>query len=376
MNSRIEHPKTEIAAYYFPAWHQCPRNDQWKGVGFTEWDLVKAARPRFPGHRQPLVPQWGYIDESDPAVMQNACDVAAAHGIDAFIIDWYWYDNAPFLNGAIDRSYLALKHPKTKFSIMWANHTWRDVFPADGVFPQKHFAWAQVTPDEFVRISDDWIVRYLSHPAYWRINGAAYVSFFAFDQFVEWMGGVLATKNVLNNFRARARKAGAGELHLNVPGAGQVSLDADTGRLEEMGLDSYTDYNWSRDLPRNMGLRVPYAAWRAVGQAGWDKTLARMPLPFAPNVSMGWDSSARVAQDIDYVVSDWPILPIVVDNSPREFGESVSDALRFVAEHERCAPYITINAWNEWTEGSYLEPDTDFGLQYLEAIKAAVNAIR
>jgi hypothetical protein len=30
---------------------------------------------------------------------------------------------------------------------------------------------------------------------------------------------------------------------------------------------------------------------------------------------------------------------------------------------------LTINSWNEWTEGSYIEPDTKNGTQYLEAIR-------
>jgi len=30
---------------------------------------------------------------------------------------------------------------------------------------------------------------------------------------------------------------------------------------------------------------------------------------------------------------------------------------------------ITIYAWNEWTEGGYLEPDTVHGMGYLEAIR-------
>ena len=62
--------KITVAAYYFPNYHtDDPRNIINKGPGWSEWELVKAARPRFPGHHQPNVPAWGYTDEKDPEVM-------------------------------------------------------------------------------------------------------------------------------------------------------------------------------------------------------------------------------------------------------------------------------------------------------------------
>jgi len=91
----------QVAAFYFPQYHRDPQNDTWHGNGWTEWELVRAATPRFPGHQQPKVPLWGHEDEDDPAVMARKIDAAADYGVDAFIFDWYWYNGAPFLNAAI-----------------------------------------------------------------------------------------------------------------------------------------------------------------------------------------------------------------------------------------------------------------------------------
>src|SRR5262245_42785596 len=90
--------RPQIAVYYFPNYHPTDlRNNRLKGAGWAEWELVKAAKPRFAGHDQPKVPLWDYTDESDPKVMAKKIAAAADNGVDAFIFDWYYYDDGPFL---------------------------------------------------------------------------------------------------------------------------------------------------------------------------------------------------------------------------------------------------------------------------------------
>src|SRR5512135_1016411 len=71
-------PGYTVACYYFPNYHVDPRNEKQHGPGWTEWELVKRAEPRFEGHHQPNVPLWGYTDEADPAVMAKKIDAAAS----------------------------------------------------------------------------------------------------------------------------------------------------------------------------------------------------------------------------------------------------------------------------------------------------------
>ena len=118
-----------VAVYYFGNYHpRDPRNEAQKGRGWTEWELVKSAKPRFPGHQQPKVPLWGYEDESDPKVMERKIAAAADHGIDVFLFDWYHYNDGPFLDRPLDRGFLgAANCDRLKFALMWANHDWIEI---------------------------------------------------------------------------------------------------------------------------------------------------------------------------------------------------------------------------------------------------------
>lgn len=45
--------KYKIFPFYFPQFYSTQENDEWWGKGFTDWELVKAAKPIHPTQNQP-----------------------------------------------------------------------------------------------------------------------------------------------------------------------------------------------------------------------------------------------------------------------------------------------------------------------------------
>lgn len=92
-------------------------------------------------------------------------------------------------------------------------------------------------------------------------------------------------------------------------------------------------------------------------------------LPYYPNVTMGWDSSPRTIQTDVFEDLGYPFFPVYMDNTPEEFKKALIDMKAYLDTVPEGCKMGTINAWNEWTEGSYIEPDTVHGMKYLEAIR-------
>ena len=373
-------PLPEIGVYYFPQYHPDPRNDRWHGHGWTEWDLVRRAEPRFPGHLQPKVPAWGYYDESDPQAAARTISAASSHGIDFFIFDWYYYDDGPFLNGCLDRGFLnASGNQDLRFALMWANHPWRNIFPAKRFQEQTLLVPGAMSPRSFALATDHVIDRYLRLANYYRIAERAYFSFFDVVTLIDGLGGLAEAAAELARFRERAAAGGAGELHLNgvlwgMPGeaerAGrpeQVSVTAEV--VTRLGFDSVTSYNWMQYVPM-ADLATEYGPYSEAAAAGWKRFAGGYPVPYLPNVSMGWDSSPRTVQSDEFAPLGYPYTQVLVGNTPEHFARAVGWCREFV-QSGATAPVFTINAWNEWTEGSYLEPDETTGMAYLEAVASS-----
>ncbi|MDO5580137.1 MAG: glycoside hydrolase family 99-like domain-containing protein [Planctomycetia bacterium] len=364
----------EIGAYYFPNYHVDARNEKQHGKNWTEWTLVEKAVPRFPGHKQPHLPLWGTCDEADPKIMEMKIDAAADYGLTYWIFDWYYYNDGPFLQRGLEEGYLKAKNNhRIKFCTMWANHDWVDIHPWKRGTPRTLLYPGAVSPETFEKIIDVHL-SYFKHPSYFCIDGKPYFSVYDLSKFLESFGGIEQTRKAVNHFRDRVKAAGFPDLHLNAVVWGRPVLPVEkvpldpVAILDGVGFDSTTSYVWIHHvgLPKR---ETPYDQVRKAYFDHWDKALKTYKRPYYPNVSAGWDSSPRTVATDEFGNWGYPYTNIITGNTPAAFEE----ALRLTKEKMDRLPnnprILNINSWNEWTEGSYLEPDRETKFDRLRAIR-------
>lgn len=369
--------KITVAAYYFPNYHTGdPRNDLNMGKDWAEWELVKAAQPRFPGHQQPKVPVWGYVDEKDPKVMAKKIDAAVEHGINCFIFDWYMYEDGPFLNRCIDEGFLKAKNTETiKFALMWANHDWVNIHPYTRGAEQKLLYPGKVSPKRFEEIGDFIISEYFIKPNYWKIDGKAYFSIYDVTKFVESFGSLEATKSAMERLNEKAIKAGLKGVHWNMVAWGNPILPVENAPantpelIRVLGFNSATSYVWIHhtQLPET---QTDYNWVRDRYFEHWEKAKTEYGVPYFPNVTMGWDPTPRCDLKSEWANVGYPFMNTIGNNTSANFKIALQMTKDKLLSDPNGPRILNINCWNEWTEGSYLEPDTINGMKYLEAVKS------
>ena len=359
----------DIAAYVWPAYTgDEPRARIFWPEGIGEWQSVKNAVKKFPEHSWPRRPLWGYQNEADPYVMEGEIAAAADHGVNVFIYDWYWYDRRPFLENCLNEGYLKAKNrDRMKFYLMWANHDAGYCWDIRNSQDLDTVVWGgAVDRREFETIATRLIETYFGHPCYYRIDGKPVFMIYDLANLMKGLGGAEATKAALDWFRAQAEKAGLPGLHLQLTAWGEQNFNlsgVDGGKTATgpeisklLGFDSLTHYQFCHftDIDRD------YAEILGDVRKEWRKLGESFAIPYFPHVSIGWDNNPRFKE----------FRPgIVRNNSPADFAQALAMAKAYADAHPGQAPLITINSWNEWTETSYLQPDSLNGYGYLEAVR-------
>jgi hypothetical protein len=364
----------DVAAYVWPAYHDEPRARLFFPDEMGEWERVIDASPKFEGHRQPRKPRWGYVNEADPRVMEMKIDAAADYGVNTFIYDWYWYDDRPFLEEALNEGYLqARNNDRVGFYLMWANHDATTLWDIRNSHDQQVVWEAGVDRAEFENLCERVIDRYFGRSSYHRIDGKPVFAIYDLPTLVGGLGGAEETRAALDWFRERAADAGHDGLHLQAILRKEFSTDV-TGIpgdsdhvqqdvIDKLGFDSLTHYQWCH-------LATPkgeYSDWGEQAMEEWERIDEQYSAPYFPHVSIGWDNNPRFEGEKENVITG---------NEPEEFERFLAEAREFVDDHPDQPPLVTINSWNEWSESSYLEPDERYGYAYLEAVQDAFEKSR
>ena len=352
------HTDIKALAFYLPQFHAVKENDEWWGKGFTEWTNTRQAEPRFPGHYQPREPHddIGYYDLSDIEVMRQQASLARKHGIYGFCFYYYWFSGNRLLEKPVD---LLLRHPEIdiNFCLCWANENWTrtwDGLHKDVLMDQKHLA------DDAVNFIRDLQI-YLEDSRYIRANGKPVIMIYKPDI-------IPNVEDVVKTWRQWWRDNTGGELEIwcNRTNFADTACKAFSGFIDAVVEFPPHVVPYEVDQTKmafdTTGHFYDYRSLISDITHGTERT-ETPTTSFYRSVMLGWDNSARRKDG-------WSVW----------YGfslESYYHWLRHVISYTRRSfpldrRYVFINAWNEWAEGTYLEPDRKYGYASINTTSRAL----
>ena len=345
-----------VVAFYLPQFHPFPENDAWWGKGFTEWTNVSKAQPQFLGHYQPRLPgDLGFYDLRQREVLAQQVDLAKGAGVHAFCFHYYWFAGKRLLEKPIEL-FLADPTLDLPFALCWANENWTrrwDGDESDVLMGQDH------SPEDDRAVFED-MARYIRDPRYLKVGGKPVLVLYRPEILPD-------AKATTDRWREQARAMGLGELHLLCTTAFGFQDHAGHGfdGIIDFPPHAIVEGEITRQVtPLHPNFTGKVYDYPTVVQHKLDE-LAQVDAAFVPGVMPGWDNQARK-----------PWAGHAFHNAePESYLRWLSGALAHAdARHPKGQALVFVNAWNEWGEGAYLEPDRWFGHGYLHATRAALSA--
>lgn len=348
--------EVKLIAFYFPQFHPFPENEEFWGKGFTEWTSVTKAVPLFEGHQQPRLPsELGFYDLRIKEIIQEQIEIAKQYGIYGFCFHHYWFTGRRVMRVPYNHI-LANSDLEIPFCLHWANEPWTvrwDGFTKSGVLlDQKH------TPEDDMAFIQD-ITPALRDPRYIRINDRPLLIIYRPGLFPD----IQAT---IDRWRNYCAKQGIGDLYLSVM---QTGFEGQINPAK-YGFDAAIEYP-----PHNMDVTDIKSQVKL-----FDNDFSGHIYSYPEMVSKNINRKKPPYKLFRGVVPDWDCTPrrknadIMIGSTPANYQRWLHGQIQYTRENlspeER---FIFINAWNEWAEGAYLEPDRKYGYAYLNATANSLN---
>lgn len=375
---------TKLIPFYLPQFHIIPENDKWWGEGFTEWTNVKKSMPLYEGHDQPRIPLDGnYYNllEDDVKIWQT--DLAKKYGIFGFCYYHYWFKDGKKLLEKPAEQMLLNKQVDLPFCFSWANENWSRNWDGGNreVIMEQEYGGKDEWEKHF-----QYLLPFFKDERYITVDGKPLFIIYKPEQIID-------ISQMAEYFRKRAVENGFPGLclafqfptyytdmfyrndifdyrigfepvysrnveNLQCPGgtSSKVSLIR-----KVFGEDAVSKYRKSRQRRIGSGWGKAQSLAMFFYDETWDKILNNeWTEEFLPGALVDWDNTPRNKHGVLYE-----------GFSIEKFEKYMKNLVKRANEEEK--PIIFINAWNEWAEGAFLEPDEKYGYRKLEAIKRALE---
>ena len=349
--------KLRVVAFYLPQFHEIPENNNAWGKGFTEWTNVCKALPQYLGHYQPRIPgELGFYNLTDPRVLQRQVDLATASGVHAFCFHYYWFSGKKLLEKPLD-IFMGLNLGDFQFCINWANENWTKRW--DGLDEEVIIKQENQPNDAELFFKD--ILPILRHPNYIQIEpGVPLLLIYRPEN-------IPNPREFAEKLRREARAAGFRGLHIVM--------------CQTFGKRDPQPYEF------DAACEFPPHELRLAKKGN----LTFLNNQFKGRVCDATNIVAELKKEIESEKMSYPVFRCAFpnwDNSARKFGAGYimhgmspsvfQDWLFLISKNtykdSAGRPWIFINAWNEWGEGAYLEPDRELGFKNLNAVARVVDS--
>lgn len=369
----------KVIAFYLPQYHSIPENDEWWGEGFTEWTTLKKAKPLFDGHNQPRIPLGNeYYNLLNDESKEWQCEIAKKYGIYGFCFYHYWFDGHLLLEKPVDQ-YLENRRCDLPFCICWANEHWTKAWESkeDTVLIEQRYGDRKQWVDHF-----NYFLPFFKDERYIKVDGKPLLVIYR-PQLIECLNEMLdcwsnlAKENGLEGITYVYQHSSFETAQNRDDSRFSYGIEFQPGyALADIGKKKYGIlYTMKRNLSQfcekhfgfTIGIRSLLPGNKSIEKCDydqiWKEVLSRKPKneKYFPGAFVDWDNTPRRGEKGR----------VMLGASPEKFKKYFSAQVKR-ARNIYHKDFIFVTAWNEWTEGAYLEPDEKRGYANLEAIRDAL----
>lgn len=376
--------KARVIAFYLPQFHPVKENDEMWGKGFTEWTNVAKAKPLYKGHYQPQIPaDLGFYDLRIPEVREAQAEMAKECGIEGFCYWHYWFGNGKRILERPFDEVLKFKKPNFPFCLGWANHSWSNKtwqkskhFTKEITFIEQLYPGEKDYEEHFYNV-----LPAFKDKRYIKVDGKPL--FLIFDP-----EAIPDVEEFIKLWRKLAKENGLKDMYFvgrvtAIPKLKDVKISKFKNLLNEISIEN----RYSKILERGFdAINSDTQNYAEIKTSGIFKRICRgIVRKYIGNITILKYDYSKIMENIfieeekkenifpqliprlDRTPRSGKDARIYADSTPEKFRKVIKRALKLV-ENKR-EKIIFLQAWNEWGEGNYMEPDLKYGKGYLNVLK-------